>query len=81
MDVSTLVILIVGIGVLVKAIWELYLSPLARQHIPGPKRAAVSNAWDYWVQIRKRRTLTFHDLFEVSTFTNRLFCDGAYEMR
>ena len=68
MDVSTLVILIVGIGVLFKAIWELYLSPLARQRIPGPKRAAVSSVWSYWVLLRGRRAFAYHDVFQVSTF-------------
>jgi len=68
MNSSTVGILIVGVGVAAKVIWELYLSPLARQRIPGPKRAAVSEIWHTWVQIRGYRTFTFHELFEVSVF-------------
>ena len=67
MNTTTVGILLAAIGTVARVIWYLYLSPLARQRIPGPKRAAVSNVWDYWVQVRRRRTSTFHDLFEVST--------------
>ena len=66
MSSGTLCILLVGIGVAAKVIWELYLSPIARQRIPGPKLAAVSDIWHTWVQIRGYRTFTFHELFEVS---------------
>jgi len=48
-----------------KFLWELYLSPVAQQCIPGPKRAAVSDLWSFWLLVRRRRTLTFHNLFEV----------------
>jgi len=65
-SLSTLAILLVGIGVVAKVLWTLYLSPLARQRIPGPKRAAVSDLWDYWMQFRGCRTFVVHDLFEVS---------------
>ena len=65
MDASTLVTLFIGIALVAKVAWELYLSPLARQRIPGPKRAAVSDIWQYWLQIRHRRTLGFHAIFEV----------------
>jgi hypothetical protein len=55
----------VAIAVLAKVIWELALSPLARQRIPGPKLAAVSNAWFEWVTLRFHRTASVHDLFDV----------------
>ncbi|KZV87269.1 cytochrome P450 [Exidia glandulosa HHB12029] len=53
---------VVAIGV--KVVWELVLSPLARQRIPGPKLAAVSNAWFEWVTLRFRRTASVHELFK-----------------
>lgn len=65
MDLNAVVPLIAGLGALAKVIWELYFSPLARQHIPGPKRAAVSDIWSYWQLLRRRRVMTFHSLFEV----------------
>jgi len=68
MNSGTLLALLVGFSVVAKAIWELYLSPLARQRIPGPRLAAVSDFWHTWLQIRGRRTFTFHELFEVSAF-------------
>jgi len=69
MNSGAIGLLLVGIGVAAaRAIWHLYLSPLARQRIPGPKRAAVSDFWHYWVQLRRRRTFAFHDAFEVSAF-------------
>jgi len=71
MNSSALGILVFGVGVVAKVIWELYLSPVGRQHIPGPKWAAVSDIWDYWMQVRRRRGLAYHDLFEVSTFIIR----------
>jgi len=65
MDFSTSLTLTVGIAIAAKVIWEIYLSPLARQRIPGPKRVAVSDLWNYWLQLRLRRTLGYHELFEV----------------
>ena len=65
MDTTTSVVLVAGIALVAKVVWELYLSPLARQQIPGPKWAAVSDFWQYWWQFRKRRTLEFHAIFEV----------------
>jgi len=66
MNSSTLAILLAGIGVVAKVLWTLYLSPLARQRIPGPKLAAVSDMWDYWMQFRGCRTFAVHDLFTVT---------------
>lgn len=57
-----LAIAVAAIGV--KVVWELALSPLARQRIPGPKIAAVSNAWFEWVTLRFRRTASVHELFK-----------------
>ena len=68
MVVIALISLIVGLSVVARLLWNLYLSPLACQRIPGPKRAAVSDVWHYWLQVRRRRTLSFHDLFEVRGF-------------
>jgi len=66
MDIRTLVMLAIGVAVLAKVLWELCLSPLARQGIPGPKRAAVSDIWYRWLQVSGQCTFTFHSLFEVS---------------
>ena len=71
MDVNIVALLAVGVAAAAKLLWELYLSPLARQRIPGPKRAAVSDLWHYWVQVRLRRTFTFHELFEVRVYSER----------
>ncbi|EJD53380.1 cytochrome P450 [Auricularia subglabra TFB-10046 SS5] len=57
-----LAIAVAAIGV--KVVWELGLSPLARQRVPGPKLAAVSNAWFEWVTLRFRRTASVHELFK-----------------
>jgi len=65
MESKYLAILLLRAILVSKVAWELYLSPVARQHIPGPRRAAISDLWQYWLQFRRRRTLTFHRLFEV----------------
>ena len=65
MDAKALLLLIVGGAGVAKVIWNLYLSPLARQRLPGPKRAAVAEIWDYWSQLHQRRSLNIHGLFEV----------------
>jgi len=69
MDVNIVALLAVVVAAAAKLLWELYLSPLARQRIPGPKRAAASDLWHYWVQVRLRRTFTFHELFEVRVYS------------
>ena len=65
MDVKALLLLIVGGAGVAKVLWNLYLSPLARQRLPGPKRAAMAEIWDYWSQLRQRRSLNIIRLFEV----------------
>jgi len=65
MDSYTLSTLIVGVVLMTKVLWELQFSPLARQHIPGPKWAAISDLWTYWLMIRRRRTSTYDRLFGV----------------
>ena len=65
MDAKALLLLIVGGAGVAKVLWNLYLSPLARQRLPGPKRAAVTEIWGYWSQLRQRRSLNIHGLFEV----------------
>ncbi|EJD32604.1 cytochrome P450, partial [Auricularia subglabra TFB-10046 SS5] len=53
-----------GGAVVWKVVYELYLSPLGRQKIPGPKLLAVSNAWYQLSMLARRRTFNIHDLFE-----------------
>jgi len=65
MDFRVLMVFAIGISVTAKVLWELHLSPLGRQHIPGPKWMTISNASHYWLQFRQNRTWVFHDLFEV----------------
>jgi hypothetical protein len=48
-----------------KSVWNLYLSPLARQRIPGPTLAALSNAWIEWHGLRQDKYLAVHAMFEV----------------
>jgi len=67
MDTKAILLFVSGIAVAAKVVWELYLSPLARQRIPGPKRAAISDVWQYLLQLRGIRVTTFHDVFEVRT--------------
>jgi len=65
MDAKALLLLIFGGAGVAKVLWNLYLSPLARQRLPGPKWAAVAEIWYYWSQLRQRRSLNIHGLFEV----------------
>jgi len=68
MGVSALLMLVVGSSIAAKVVWELYLSPLARQRIPGPKWAAISDFSHNWLQLRRCRVWAYHDLFEVHLF-------------
>jgi len=72
MEFNAFLLLAVGIAAAANLLWELYLSPLVCQCIPGPKWAAASDLWHYWVQVRLRRTFTFHELSEVRVYPERM---------
>ena len=49
----------------IQALWNLFFSPLARQKIPGPPLAAISEIWWSWHGLRFQRIHALHTAFKV----------------
>ncbi|KAH7097739.1 cytochrome P450 [Auriculariales sp. MPI-PUGE-AT-0066] len=56
-------LLVGGTAILVRALWNTLWSPLARQRIPGPLLAALSDVWYQWHGVRGTRVHAIHALF------------------
>ncbi|KAH7099063.1 cytochrome P450 [Auriculariales sp. MPI-PUGE-AT-0066] len=60
---------VAGVVVLVsffasRILWDLKLSPLARQRIPGPAIAAVTELWYFWRGVKLDRPMALDKLFK-----------------
>jgi len=49
-----------------RAIYNLFLSPMARSNIPGPAYTAASDVWFDYQGLRMDRVRAIHRLFKVS---------------
>ncbi|KAH7097811.1 cytochrome P450 [Auriculariales sp. MPI-PUGE-AT-0066] len=54
----------VALAVLIRVLWNIKFSPLARQGIPGPTYAAVSDFWFQFQTIRFKRVFEIERLFK-----------------
>jgi len=57
----------IGVKVVLSVLWNGFLSPLARQRIPGPCLASFSEVWWSWHGTRFNRAHALHAAFLVSS--------------